>query len=114
MAPKCKTPGKQTFFVNSLGAGSQIGHFPENKFTMIINERNIKTWSTIGSRATFGIVALELAKLEQLSEDNLKDVSGLPKEKEEADVTKTSPVATRKLKEHDTIQRMQYLAGMNA
>mgnify|MGYP006137063125 FL=1 len=29
---------------------------------MIINERNIKTWSTIGTRATFGIAALELAK----------------------------------------------------
>ena len=29
---------------------------------MNINERNIKIWSTIGSRATFGIAALELAK----------------------------------------------------
>ena len=29
---------------------------------MIINDRNIKVWSTIGSRATFGITALELAK----------------------------------------------------
>ena len=29
---------------------------------MDINEKNIKIWSTIGSRATFGIVALELAK----------------------------------------------------
>ena len=29
---------------------------------MIINDRNIKMWSTIGSRATFGIAALELAK----------------------------------------------------
>ena len=29
---------------------------------MLINERNIKIWSTIGSRATFGIAALELAK----------------------------------------------------
>ena len=29
---------------------------------MEINERNIKIWSTIGSRATLGIVALELAK----------------------------------------------------
>ena len=29
---------------------------------MIINERNIKTWSIIGPRATLGIVALELAK----------------------------------------------------
>ncbi len=29
---------------------------------MNINERNIKVWSTIGSRATFGIAALELAK----------------------------------------------------
>jgi transketolase len=29
---------------------------------MFINERNIKTWSTIGSRATFGIAALEIAK----------------------------------------------------
>ncbi len=29
---------------------------------MFINERNIKIWSTIGSRATFGIAALELAK----------------------------------------------------
>ena len=29
---------------------------------MIINDRNIKVWSTIGSRATFGIAALELAK----------------------------------------------------
>jgi len=28
----------------------------------IINERNIKIWSTIGSRATLGIAALELAK----------------------------------------------------
>jgi len=29
---------------------------------MNINERNIKIWSTIGARATFGIAALELAK----------------------------------------------------
>jgi|TARA_B110000858_G_C17797283_1_gene473194 transketolase len=29
---------------------------------MEINDRNIKMWSTIGSRATFGIAALELAK----------------------------------------------------
>ena len=29
---------------------------------MVYNERNIKVWSTIGSRATFGIAALELAK----------------------------------------------------
>ena len=29
---------------------------------MNINERNIKMWSTIGARATFGIAALELAK----------------------------------------------------
>ena len=29
---------------------------------MVVNERNIKVWSTIGSRATFGIAALELAK----------------------------------------------------
>ena len=29
---------------------------------MNINEKNIKIWSTIGSRATFGIAALELAK----------------------------------------------------
>ena len=29
---------------------------------MNINERNIKIWSTIGSRATFGMAALELAK----------------------------------------------------
>ena len=29
---------------------------------MIINERNIKMWSTIGQRATFGVAALELAK----------------------------------------------------
>ena len=49
---------------------------------------------------------------EELSEDNLKDVSDLPKEKEEADVAKNSPV--RKLKENDMIQRMQYLAGINA
>ena len=28
----------------------------------IINERNIKIWSTIGSRATLGVAALELAK----------------------------------------------------
>ena len=29
---------------------------------MKIDNRNIKMWSTIGSRATFGIAALELAK----------------------------------------------------
>tara|TARA_X000000950_G_C13752356_1_gene593188 strand:+ start:21 stop:983 length:963 start_codon:yes stop_codon:yes gene_type:complete len=29
---------------------------------MIIDDRNIKIWSTIGSRATFGIAALEIAK----------------------------------------------------
>ena len=29
---------------------------------MIINDKNIKTWSAIGSRATFGIATLELAK----------------------------------------------------
>ena len=29
---------------------------------MIINEKNIKIWSTIGPRATFGIAALELSK----------------------------------------------------
>ena len=28
----------------------------------LINDRNIKTWSTIGQRATLGIAALELAK----------------------------------------------------
>ena len=27
---------------------------------MIINERNIKMWSTIGQEATFGVAALEL------------------------------------------------------
>ena len=30
---------------------------------MKITERDIKIWSSIGTRATFGIVALELAKL---------------------------------------------------
>ena len=34
------------------------------------------------------------------------------KDEEEVGESKDSPV--RKLKEHDTIQRMQYLAGMNA
>jgi transketolase len=29
---------------------------------MLVNDRNIKMWSTIGSRATFGVSALELAK----------------------------------------------------
>ena len=29
---------------------------------MIINDRNIKVWSTIGARATVGIAALELAR----------------------------------------------------
>ena len=29
---------------------------------MNINDRNIKVWSTIGARATFGVAALELAK----------------------------------------------------
>ncbi len=29
---------------------------------MEFSDRNIKIWSTIGSRATFGIAALELAK----------------------------------------------------
>ena len=29
---------------------------------MIINERNIKTWSLIGQRATFGLIALEVVK----------------------------------------------------
>ena len=29
---------------------------------MDINDRNIKMWSTIGARATFGLAALELAK----------------------------------------------------
>ena len=29
---------------------------------MDINERNIKMWSTIGARATFGVAALEFAK----------------------------------------------------
>lgn len=29
---------------------------------MIVNEKNIKVWSTIGSRATFGMVALDLAE----------------------------------------------------
>ena len=29
---------------------------------MEINDRNIKMWSTIGSRATLGIAALDLAK----------------------------------------------------
>ena len=29
---------------------------------MIVNERNIKMWSTIGSRATFGLAAYDLAK----------------------------------------------------
>ena len=34
---------------------------------MLINEKNIKVWSTIGSRATLGIAALDLAK----NNDNL-------------------------------------------
>ena len=34
---------------------------------MNINEKNIKLWSSIGSRATFGLAVLELAK----SIDNL-------------------------------------------
>ena len=29
------------------------------------NEKNIKTWSLVGSRATFGLVSLELAKKEK-------------------------------------------------
>ena len=29
---------------------------------MLINDRNIKTWSLIGQRATFGMIALELVK----------------------------------------------------
>lgn len=29
---------------------------------MVINERNIKTWSLIGQRATFGLLALEIVK----------------------------------------------------
>ena len=29
---------------------------------MIVNDRNIKVWSTIGPRATFGLAALELVK----------------------------------------------------
>ena len=29
---------------------------------MIINDRNIKTWSLIGQRATFGLIALEVIK----------------------------------------------------
>ena len=29
---------------------------------MIVDDRNIKIWSTIGARATFGIAALEIAK----------------------------------------------------
>ena len=29
---------------------------------MIINDRNIKMWSTIGQRATLGIAALEIAE----------------------------------------------------
>ena len=38
----------------------------ELKLIGIINDRNIKMWSTIGSRATFGIAALELAKKRNL------------------------------------------------
>ena len=37
---------------------------------MIINERNIKMWSTIGSRATFGISALELVKEDKQHNDS--------------------------------------------
>ena len=29
---------------------------------MIIDEKNIKTWSLVGPRATFGLISLELAK----------------------------------------------------
>ena len=29
---------------------------------MKINEKNIKTWSIIGPRATFGLISLDLAK----------------------------------------------------
>ena len=29
------------------------------------NEKNIKTWSLVGSRATFGLISLELAKKEK-------------------------------------------------
>ena len=34
----------------------------ELKKMTIINERNIKMWSTIGTRATFGMATLDLAK----------------------------------------------------
>ena len=32
------------------------------KLKMLINEKNLKMWATIGQRATLGIAALELAK----------------------------------------------------
>ena len=34
----------------------------EMRAIMIINDRNIKTWSLIGQRATFGLIALEIVK----------------------------------------------------
>ena len=47
----------------------------------IINERNIKIWSTIGSRATLGIAALELAKNIVVMIEPFKDynLTGIPK-----------------------------------
>ena len=29
---------------------------------MLINDKNIKTWSVLGQRATFGILSLEIVK----------------------------------------------------
>ena len=40
---------------------------------MDINDRNIKMWSTIGARATFGLAALDLAK----EIDNLINLTSL-------------------------------------
>ena len=33
---------------------------------MEINDRNIKTWSAIGSRATFGMAVLDIAKKKKI------------------------------------------------
>ena len=42
---------------------------------MLINEKNIKIWSTIGARATLGIAALDLAKNNDNSPITLTEIS---------------------------------------
>ena len=61
---------------------------------MEVNERNIKMWSTIGSRATFGMGALDLAKTIIACTGSKSEIIHLPA-LEEGDMTRRCPDTTK-------------------